>query len=110
MRTLITIACEMKKVLEHLKYDNNNPKNNKSKIKNNVRSDWEPVPGFKNAIQLSRKPITTDRPTSSAAITNIENCVWQMHLLLHSRHDFRSLIGVTKGGLHQPYLILYLAK
>ena len=50
------------KVLEHLKYDNNNPKNNKSKNKNNVRSYWGPVPGFKNAIQLSRKPITTDSP------------------------------------------------
>ena len=50
------------KVLEHLKYDNNNPKNNKSKNKNNVRSHWTLVPGFKNAIQLSRKPITTDSP------------------------------------------------
>ena len=95
----------MKKVLEHLKYDSNNPKNNKSKNKNNVRNHWAPVPGFKNAIQLSRKPITTD--TSSAAITNIENCVWQMHLLLHSRHDFRSLIGVL-ASLNRysiPYII-----
>jgi len=49
------------KVVEHLKY-NNNPKNNKSKNKNNVRSHWGPVPGFKNAIQLSRKLITTDSP------------------------------------------------
>ena len=62
------------KVVEHLKYDNNNPKNNKSKNKNNVRSHWGPgVPGFKNAIQLSRKPITTD--TSSAAITPLSQYI-----------------------------------